>query len=113
MRKNNFNRRKNMREIEEKDFSKEVGKGVTLVDFFATWCMPCRMMGQILEDVAGEMGDKVNIVKVDVDKNENLAKEYGVMSIPTLCIFKDGKEQEKHIGVWQFEDCVNTLKKYL
>lgn len=102
-----------MKEIEEKDFENEVKEGVTLVDFFATWCMPCRMMSQILQDVADEMGDKVNIVKVDVDKNEKIARQYGVMSIPTLYIFKDGKDQEKHVGVWQFEDCVNALKKYL
>ena len=108
-----FKKEKNMREIEEKDFESEVKEGVTLVDFFATWCMPCRMMGQILEDIAQELGDKVKIVKVDVDKNENLARQYGVMSIPTLYIFKDGKDEEKHIGVWQFEDCVNALKKYL
>ncbi len=102
-----------MKEIEEKDFESEVKEGVTLVDFFATWCMPCRMMGQILEDIGQELGNKVKIVKVDVDKNENLARKYGVMSIPTLYIFKDGKDKEKHIGVWQAEDCITTLKKYL
>ena len=74
MRKNNFNRRKNMREIEEKDFSKEVEKGVTLVDFFATWCMPCRMMGQILEDVAGEMVIKSILLKSMLIKTKTLQK---------------------------------------
>ncbi len=101
-----------MKIIKENEFEKEIKEGVTLVDFFATWCMPCRMMGQILEDIAQGVEGKVKIVKVDVDENPNLARQYGVMSIPTLIIFKDGKEQEKHIGVWQYEDCIETLKKY-
>ena len=101
-----------MKIIKENEFEKEIKEGVTLVDFFATWCMPCRMMGQILEDIAQGVEGKVKIVKVDVDENPNLARQYGVMSIPTLIIFKDGKEQEKHIGVWQYEDCIATLKKY-
>ena len=93
-----------MLEIEEKDFEKETKEGITLVDFFATWCAPCRMMAQILPDIESELDGKVKIVKVDVDKNPNLARQYGVMSIPTLIIFKDGKEQEKHIGIWQTDD---------
>ena len=102
-----------MLEIEEKDFEKETKEGVTLVDFFATWCAPCRMMAQILPDIESELDGKVKIVKVDVDKNPNLARQYGVMSIPTLIIFKDGKEQEKHIGIGQTDDCVTAIKKYL
>ena len=102
-----------MLELEEKDFEQETKEGITLVDFFATWCAPCRMMAQILPDIESELDGKVKIVKVDVDKNPNLARQYGVMSIPTLIIFKDGKEQEKHIGIWQSDDCVTALKKYL
>lgn len=102
-----------MLEIEEKDFEKQVEKGVTLVDFFATWCNPCRMMAQILPDIESELEGKAKIIKVDVDKCEKLAREYGVMSIPTLIIFKDGKEQEKHIGIWQSDDCVKAIKKYI
>ena len=101
-----------MKIIKENEFEKEIKEGVTLVDFFATWCMPCRMMGQILEDIAQEFEGKVNIVKVDVDENPNLARQFVVMSIPTLIIFKDGEAKEKHIGVWQYEDCIETLKKY-
>ncbi len=102
-----------MKIVKENEFKEETGSGVVLVDFFATWCMPCRMMAQILEDVAEELGDKAKIIKVDVDESPNLAKQFGVMSIPTLVIFKDGAEQEKHIGVWQYEDCANAIKKYL
>ena len=102
-----------MKIVKENEFKEETGSGVVLVDFFATWCMPCRMMAQILEDVAEELGDKAKIIKVDVDEGPNLAKQFGVMSIPTLVIFKDGAEQEKHIGVWQYEDCTDAIKKYL
>ena len=102
-----------MKIVKENEFKEETGSGVVLVDFFATWCMPCRMMAQILEDVAEELGDKAKIIKVDVDESPNLAKQFGVMSIPTLVIFKDGAEQEKHIGVCQYEDCTDAIKKYL
>ncbi len=101
-----------MKIIKENEFENEIKSGVTLVDFFATWCMPCRMMGQILEEVAEEEKN-VSFVKIDVDENPNLARSFGVMSIPTLIIFKDGKEQEKHIGVWQAEELKAALKKYL
>lgn len=102
-----------MKIVKENEFKEETGSGVVLVDFFATWCMPCRMMAQILEDVAEELAGKAKIIKVDVDESPNLAKQFGVMSIPTLVIFKDGEEQEKHIGVWQYEDCTDAIKKYL
>lgn len=101
-----------MKIIKENEFENEIKSGVTLVDFFATWCMPCRMMGQILEEVAEEEKN-VSFVKIDVDENPNLARSFGVMSIPTLIIFKDGKEQEKHIGVWQAEELKAALKRYL
>ena len=102
-----------MRIVEEKDFANEIKEGVVLVDFFATWCGPFRIMGQILEDIAGEVEGKVKVFKVDVDQSGEVARSFGIMSIPTLIIFKDGKEQEKHVGIWQYEDCVNALKKYL
>ena len=102
-----------MKTIEEKDFETEIKEGVSLVDFYATWCGPCRVMSNILEDIQDEIGDKVNIFKIDVDNAENLAKKYGIMSIPTLMIFKDGQMQEKHIGIWQDDECIEALKKFL
>ncbi len=68
-----------------------------LVDFFATWCGPCRQMSPILDQVSEERSD-VKIVKVDVDENQNLASEYGVMSIPTLIYFKNGKAVSQAVG---------------
>lgn len=102
-----------MKIIEEKDFKNEIEKGVVLVDFFATWCMPCRMMAQILEEVDEEVSSYAKIVKVDVDQSENLAKTFGVMSIPTLILFKNGEMVEKNVGVMQKNQCVELIKKYL
>lgn len=102
-----------MKIIEEKDFQEEIKEGVVLVDFFATWCMPCRMMAQILEEVDEEVSSYAKIVKVDVDQSENLAKTFGVMSIPTLILFKNGEMVEKNVGVMQKNQCVELIKKYL
>lgn len=102
-----------MKVVEEKDFENEIKTGVSLVDFYATWCGPCRIMGNIIEDIAQELGEKVNVFKVDVDNAEKISREFGIMSIPTLIIFKEGQMQEKHVGIWQQEDCVEAVKKYL
>lgn len=102
-----------MKVVEEKDFNEEIKKGVCLVDFYASWCGPCRIMANIIEDIAEELGDKVNVFKVDVDSAETISRNYGIMSIPTLIIFKNGEFQEKHVGIWQQDDCVNAVKKYL
>ena len=102
-----------MKSIRENEFENEVKQGVTLVDFYATWCGPCRVMGGILEDIEDELSGQANIVKVDVDQCQNLARSFGVMSIPTLMIFKDGMLKEKHVGIWDQDECVSTIKSYL
>lgn len=84
-----------------------------LVDFFATWCGPCRMMHPILEELHGEMGDKVRIIKIDIDKNEALAQKYMVQSVPTLMIFKNGKLEWRAAGVHQAADLKRMLEAYL
>ena len=102
-----------MKVVEEKDFDEEIKEGVSLVDFYASWCGPCRIMANILEDIAEELGDKAKVFKVDVDSAEKLSKSFGIMSIPTLIIFKDGQMKEKHVGIWQQDECVNAVEKYL
>jgi len=71
----------------------------TVIDFFATWCGPCRMVTPILEDLKSELGENVRVYKIDVDQNPNLAAQYNVRSIPTIMIFKDGKMQWRESGV--------------
>lgn len=102
-----------MKIVEEKDFENEIKEGVCLVDFFASWCGPCRIMGNILEDIAEELGDKAKVFKVDVNNAEKISRSFGIMSIPTLIIFKNGELQEKHVGIWQQDECVSAVKKYL
>ena len=99
--------------INEKNFKEKTAKGIVVVDFFANWCGPCRMMTPILEDVKDDFGDKIEIFKVDVDEDENLARSFGIMSIPTIFVFKDGQLKEKHIGLWGQEAITETLQKLL
>lgn len=75
----------------------------TLVDFFATWCGPCKMQSPILEQVKERVGDRGTVVKVDIDKNRELAAQYNVQSVPTLIIFKEGKAVWRAVGVQQAE----------
>ena len=84
-----------------------------LVDFFATWCGPCKMLGPVLEELDQKWNGNPRIIKVDVDESEDLARKFGVMSIPTIIIFENGEEREKHIGLWQHEDALETIKSFI
>jgi thioredoxin 1 len=84
--------------ITDADFQSTVAEGVTLVDFWAPWCGPCRMIAPILDELAGELKDKARIVKINVDENPLVAGQFGVMSIPTLLLFKNGQKVDQKVG---------------
>ncbi|MCX6112517.1 MAG: thioredoxin [Proteobacteria bacterium] len=95
------------------DFEQKVKKsnGVYLVDFWAPWCGPCRMMGPILEEYATKQ-TKIKVAKVNVDENPSLAQEFGITGIPTMIIFKDGKEAQRISGVVQLNVLEQKLSSY-
>ena len=100
--------------LDTADFEKEVTaeKGLVLVDFYADWCMPCKMLSPILEELSEEIDD-VKIVKVNTDKNQELASSFGIMSIPTLLFVKDGKVIDTLVGMRPKEDLERVIKSYL
>ncbi|MBT8297314.1 MAG: thioredoxin [Maribacter sp.] len=81
-----------------------------LIDFFADWCGPCKMLGPILKDVKEELGDKVKIVKIDVDRNQSIAAKYQVKGVPTMLLFKDGKQVWRQSGVLQKNDIIQVIQ---
>ena len=84
----------------------------TLVDFFAEWCGPCKMIKPILEEVKTEIGSKANIIKVDVDRNQSASQVYQIRSVPTLIIFKDGKPVWRQSGVVPKQELLRLLKSF-
>ena len=83
----------------------------TLVDFYATWCSPCQMLTPILEGVSTEVGDNAKVLKVDIEKNMDTASQYGVRSVPTLILFKEGKEVWRQTGLTQKNVLVETINR--
>ena len=97
----------------EEQFEEIIKEGVTLVDFYANWCGPCKMLAPFIEQVAEEYDGKVKVCKVDVDNVETLAYKYNIRSIPTLLYFKDGKLKEVNVGFQDKNSIINILNKYL
>ncbi|MBS1314878.1 MAG: thioredoxin [Firmicutes bacterium] len=89
------------------------GDTPVLADFWATWCTPCKMQSPILADFAAAAGDKVKVVKVNVDENEALAAQYGIMSIPSLLVFKNGEVVDKKIGLTPKAELSDMVMKHI
>jgi len=84
-----------------------------LVDFYADWCGPCKMLAPILKEVKAELKDSIKIVKIDVDKNNVIASKYQVRGVPTMLLFKNGKQLWRQSGVLQKNDIISIIKQYL
>ncbi len=102
-------------EVTDSTFKQEVlaSSNPVLVDFWAPWCGPCRKLSPIIDELANELGDKIKIVKVDVDKNKEKAREYGIGSIPSLLIFKNGELLENNSGFQSKTELELMMRKYL
>ncbi|MBU0906180.1 MAG: thioredoxin [Planococcaceae bacterium] len=96
----------------DQSFSNEISNGLVLVDFWAPWCGPCKMIAPVLEELDGEMSETVKIVKVDVDENQETASNFGIMSIPTLVLFKDGQPVDKVVGFQPKEALAQLVQKH-
>ncbi len=91
--------------LEKENLSDLVKEGIHLVDFYADWCGPCKMLGSVLEKL-----EDVSIIKINTDTHQDIARDYGIMSIPTLVFFKDGQEVKKEIGFKDEEQLRNLLE---
>ncbi|MBN1866887.1 thioredoxin [Candidatus Sumerlaeota bacterium] len=97
--------------VTKDNFSQVVAQGVVLVDFWAPWCAPCRAMTPVIDQVAQEMSGRATVVKCDVDNARNLAEEMGIHSIPTLCVFRDGEEVDRIVGLAPKDRIVDRIER--
>lgn len=103
----------NLMEFTDDNFADETKNGLVLVDFWAPWCMPCRMVGPIVEDLAKDYEGKLKVGKMNVDDHQRVAQEFRVMSIPTVILFKDGQAVEMMIGAQPKSAYVARLNKHM
>lgn len=92
------------------NFDSLISDGVVVVDFFANWCGPCKMLGPVLEELSSSRGE-VKVVKIDVDQEEDLARRFGVMSIPALYLFKDGQQVDSRVGFMPLSDLEEWINR--
>ena len=100
-----------VKKINATEFKEEALKGVSVVDFSATWCGPCQMLAPVLEEVSEEMGEQVDFYNVDVDENSSLAIEYGIVSVPALLVLKDGVKQDILVGFKPKEVLMEEIRR--
>jgi len=100
---------KNILTLTDKNFQHQTKGRIVLVDFWAAWCAPCRMMAPVLNDVAGELNGNAHVGKVDIEKYQSLAQKFKVRNIPTMILFKNGKEHSRFVGVKSKEFLVREI----
>ena len=98
--------------VNESEFNSEIKEGVVVVDFFATWCGPCKMLAPVLESLSTEM-ENVNFIKVDIDQSGDLADKFQISSVPTMIIFKDGKKEDMMVGFLPKERIKQSIEAHL
>ena len=96
--------------LNDSNFAEKTANGIALVDFFATWCGPCRMLGPIIEEIGGECDGSFAVYKVDIDECEDIAMDFGIMSVPTVVVLKNGVEVERMIGVQPKAALLNAVE---
>ncbi len=103
-----------MKQIETLEFDELLkGDKPVICDFFATWCAPCRMLAPVMDEISEKYGDKAEFVKVDIDKNPELAARFGIMSIPLVAVFKNGEEAAKTVGYMSKSEADEFIKENL
>src|SRR5699024_2442845 len=99
-------------DVTDNDFAEKTSDGLVLVDFWAPWCGPCRMIAPVLEELDGELSDKVQIAKLNVDDNQETASQYGVMTIPTMLIMTEGNVVDHEVGCQPKEALAELVNKH-
>ena len=100
-------------EVNDRTFQTEISSGTVLVDFWAPWCGPCKMIAPVLAEIDQEMGDQLKIAKLNVDDNPETTAQFGVMSIPTLLLIKEGEVVEKIVGFQPKEQLLHHINRHL
>lgn len=102
-----------IKHLDDSNFESVVEKGVTLVDFYADWCGPCRMIAPIIEDLASEMNGKITVAKLDIESAQNTTAKFNVTSIPTIILFKGGEEVNRVVGVRDKDALIEMINEAL
>lgn len=102
-----------VKKISQNELQAEIANGVSVIDFSATWCGPCKMLAPVLEQISEEFDGKINFLNIDVDDNEEVAVQYGITNIPALVVVKDGEKQEMQVGFQPKDSLVEVFKKYV